>query len=57
MIGARLKTGLGPASVKLCLPFVFARQDRIDMCDPTSLIELDQVLEDQLTPGITAPLH
>src|SRR5580704_17164126 len=33
------------------------RQDRIEMCDHDSSVELDQVLKDQLTPAISARLH
>src|SRR6202048_1506374 len=32
------------------------RQDRIEICDHDSSVELDQVLEDQLTPAISARL-
>src|SRR6202162_6377241 len=34
-----------------------ARQDRIEICDHDSSVELDQVLKDQLTPAISARLH
>src|SRR5271165_5015480 len=33
------------------------RQDRIEICDHDSSVELDQVLKDQLTPTISARLH
>src|ERR1700716_3919909 len=33
------------------------RQDRIEICDHDSSVELDQVLKDQLTPAISARLH
>src|SRR6202030_682128 len=33
------------------------RQDRIELCDHDSSVELDQVLKDQLTPAISARLH
>src|ERR1700680_5014407 len=33
------------------------RQDRIEICDHDSSVELDQVLEDQLTPAISPRLH
>src|SRR5882724_1074278 len=33
------------------------RQDRIEICDRDSSVELDQVLEDQLTPTISSRLH
>ena len=33
------------------------RQDRIEICDLDSSVELDQVLKDQLTPAISARLH
>src|SRR5580700_325161 len=33
------------------------RQDRIEMCDHDSSVELDQVLKDQLAPAISARLH
>src|SRR3984957_1695458 len=32
-------------------------QDRIEICDHDSSVELDQVLKDQLTPAISARLH
>jgi len=32
-------------------------QDRIEICDYDSSVELDQVLKDQLTPAISARLH
>src|ERR1700677_2784720 len=33
------------------------RQDRIEICDHDSSVELDQVLKDQATPAISARLH
>src|ERR1700719_1814458 len=33
------------------------RQDRIELCDHDSSVELDQVLKDQVTPAISARLH
>src|ERR1700680_251389 len=39
-----------------CCP-LSTRQDRIEICDHDSSVELDQVLKDQLTPAIFARLH
>jgi hypothetical protein len=55
-IGKRLSTGIALASIKLWLP-LSTRQDRIEIYDHDSLVELDQVLKDQLTPAISARLH
>src|ERR1700733_15540839 len=52
--------GLLPASPSLqsnCGCPLSTRQDRVEICDHDSSVELDQVLKDQLTPAISARLH
>jgi hypothetical protein len=54
-----LERGLLPASPSLqsnCGCPLSTRQDRIEICDHDSSVELDQVLKNQLTPAISARL-
>ena len=45
-----------PSLLSNCGCPLSTRQDRIEIRDHDSSVELDQVLEDQLTPAITACL-
>ena len=56
MFGARLTAGVALASTKRWLPFVQETGSH-RTSDHDSSVELDHVLEDQLTPAISACLH
>src|SRR5450432_1692174 len=57
MIGARLSPPASPSFQSNCGGPLSTRQDRIEVCDHDSSVELDQVLKDQLTPAISARLN